>query len=419
MIKRLFKSRKKETAEVQEATTFEVQQIERVAQKNSWRTCDFVCAVANFILAHNELMAFQAMLKTREVAEKAADLAAATEEMAATTEEVAASTQALNHTTGAIRRASTDNMEKIEKLAGQGVKVEELLNNMVGNTDDLNTHILNMDQINQNVAEVADQTNLLSLNAAIEAARAGEQGRGFAVVAEEVRKLAGQTKEAVKNVKEISGSIANKAADTRTAVNGVKEIITGYLKDSENIACNIREETKEVQGCADMLGAISNSMEQQATATESMAKLASELAEGINFGERVLQEAQDLTHTSGDFLKLEGGDDVFNELALRLVDHANFLRSAMQQAGKGGKVSSHHECAFGRWYDANEHKYGHMPQYAHINHPHEEVHRAAAELVLDCKVEKVEKLLTASLQILSAFLGFADVLNKEREAGVR
>jgi len=124
------------------------------------------------------------------------------------------------------------------------------------------------------IQEIADQTNLLALNAAIEAARAGEQGRGFAVVADEVRKLAEKT---VHATKQIGGMIGSIQTETDTAVKSMSESLKS-VESGTQYSVQAGETLKQILSTID---ALKGRVEQIATATEEMSSVSESISTDV------------------------------------------------------------------------------------------------------------------------------------------
>ncbi|GAV24605.1 hypothetical protein ciss_05380 [Carboxydothermus islandicus] len=138
------------------------------------------------------------------------ETSAGLEEVAASTQEINSSLEEINETIRNIARLAeeledklTKGRESLDLFSSENAKIQNSLTVATKSINELFAHTQEINVALELITEIAAQTNLLALNAAIEAARAGEAGKSFAVVAEEVRKLAGKSKDAAEEIKGI------------------------------------------------------------------------------------------------------------------------------------------------------------------------------------------------------------------------
>ncbi len=241
-----------------------------------------------------------------EVASASSEVAAASTEIAASAEQIAAGageqSQQITQVSSAVEEMSASVVEVARKSADAANSANESGRIATEGGDIVDQTITGMRSINDAVSssatsvqelgkrgeqigevitvinDIADQTNLLALNAAIEAARAGEHGRGFAVVADEVRKLADRT---TKATEEIAGSIQAIQDETTIAVDkmnaGTEEVTTGVQK-AEQAGDALKQIVASAQDVSAMVQSIAAAAEEQSAASEEVSRNIEQIA---------------------------------------------------------------------------------------------------------------------------------------------
>jgi methyl-accepting chemotaxis protein len=263
--------------------------------------------------------------------DQTAQVATALQEMAATVQQVSENS---DRAAEASRKAADTARQGGSVVEQTLVKMQVIADSVRSSAEKVVELGKRSDQIGRIVGvikDIADQTNLLALNAAIEAARAGEQGRGFAVVADEVRKLAERT---TASTKEIATMIEAVQSETRLAVQAMEE---GTKQVAEGVATTQKagEALKQIiqvsQQVGDMVTHIATAATQQSSATDDInnsmnqiARLLIESAEGAQQSEKACQElsrlALNLRKLVGNFRLPAGGE--LSEYPVRLYSPA-------------------------------------------------------------------------------------------------
>lgn len=325
-------------------------------------------------------------------------VATAMNEMSATVEEVSRNAQeassAANSTNDEANRGMSIAQEaksEIDILVSDVEKAADVIGRLESESENIGV-ILDV------IKNIAEQTNLLALNAAIEAARAGEQGRGFAVVADEVRTLASRTQQSTEEIETLIGRLQNGARESV----GVMEVA---LKKGRDGSEHVDKTVVALNSILASIRTINDMNAQIATAAEEQTQVANDINEKVvaisGFSNQTTQDAGEAHQASiavADCsvklqdrigaLRLDSSGKL--DLSAAKAAHLNWktrLRKFLdgKEALSEAEAVSHRHCKFGKWYysDGLE-KFGHLDAIRRVEDPHEQLHELI-RIIIDFK----------------------------------
>ncbi|UXI68046.1 methyl-accepting chemotaxis protein [Tahibacter amnicola] len=242
----------------------------------------------------------QVAASAREQQATATEIASTTAEIGSTSREITATSRHLVKTMKEVAESADQSAVQASESQSALTQMGETMRNVIEATGAitakltvLNEKASNINQVVTTISKVADQTNLLSLNAAIEAEKAGEFGRGFAVVSSEIRRLADQTAVATFDIEQIVKEIQSAVASSVMGMDKFSEEVRRGMQEVNAVTQQLHEIINQVQALAPRFDSVNEGMQAQADGADQITQALQQLTESAQQTVQALRQSNE------------------------------------------------------------------------------------------------------------------------------
>ena len=364
-----------------------------------------------------------------EVVAQATTVATAGEEMSATSGDISHNCQLAAEGAQRASQSAQNGVSVVAATIAVMSQIAEKVKTSAKTVESLGARSDQIGAIIGTIEDIADQTNLLALNAAIEAARAGEQGRGFAVVADEVRALAERTTRATREIGEMIKAIQKETGGAVEAMaQGVRQVEAGSTEAAKSGEA-LRDIMEQINSVAMQVSQIATAAEEQTSTTSEISSNMHQITEVVQITAKDAHEsltaasqmngnAEELMNIINKFKIKDNASLVLNKAKSAHLIFVGKIKSHLDGSARidGNALPTHMTCAFGKWYQTKgKESCGQLNMFKEIDAPHARVHELGKQAIAAYNAgdkNKASQLCAEMVADSKTLLGILDQLGR-------
>lgn len=367
---------------------------------------------------------------SQHVAESGETISAAATQLVSSIGEITQTSEDAAHDAQSSSTSAAESQQTVQELSNVISNISSAVSETSHSVNELSEASDDIGQMLSVIEGIAEQTNLLALNATIEAARAGEAGKGFAVVASEVKQLANQTAKSTEDITARINALREGMTAIKTNMQTSNDAVSQSEKAISQTAQQIDQFANQVTTVSFRMTEIAEIMAQQQTACNEIAESIDRVAHlASNNGELVETVSSSMTNSTGAFMAnaatMFDSDSPLALCYMAKIDHIMFKKRTIdacmgRDTWAADAVPDHHNCRLGKWYDGLS-----IPElrneqaFRDLEAPHAMVHsaaKAALQAAADANKGKMTEHLTemedASMEVTSLLDKLATVIEE-------